>query len=195
MTEHSNFPAFVRLDYHSVYAPHVQLLHVREWLPTSITGSMGSFVAWDSTPIDAEAMIDSMVALLAHQFKSTTHYDLATIYTMADLDGQAIPRASKVLTAVGDNAVGGPDKATQATLNMRSSDNNPAKLVFLDCPVGTSNFDKQPPSSFSSVIQDIYDEISADSNAWSAKDDTQIASPISLTITLNERLRREYRQA
>lgn len=165
------------------------------WLPTSITGAMGSYVNWAGVPVDAEDMVDNLVTSLALQFPATTTMNLATIYTQAGALGPAVPVAIKALSVVGSNAVGGPDKATQATLNFRTVGIHPAKLVYLDVPIGTSNFNKVRPAGFSAAIADNVDVLTSDNWAWSGRDDTQIKTAISLTITLNERLRREYKQA
>lgn len=195
MTPHSLSPAFVRLDYHSAYAPHVCILPTLEWFPTSITGTMGSYAGHNSTPIDAEDMINALVDALAAQHKSTTIFDLATVYTQANPTGQAIPRASAALTQVGSNAAAGPDKATQMTLNGRTTNFNPFKLVLLDVPMGTSNFNKITPGNFTAAISGIFTEYALSSNAWCGRDDGQPSFPISATLTLNERLRKEYRMA
>jgi hypothetical protein len=167
----------------------------KEWLPTSITGVMGSYVAWNTVPIDAEAMIDAMVVVLAAQHKSTTLFDMATIFTMASPTAPAIPRIFKTYTTAGSNAIGGPDKATQLTLNGRSVLFGHWKIVMLDVPVGTSNFNKVLPSAFPATFYDILLEFGLPSNAWAARDGSQALAAISGTITLNERLRKEYRMA
>lgn len=196
MTVFSLYPGYVRLDYHSSYAPHSMLLPAREWLPTSITGTLGSYVGWNSTPIDAEDMVDAMVDVLAAQHKSTTIFDLATIYTLeAANNAPAVPVASKTYAVAGSNGVGGPDKATQVTLSGRSKAFHPMKIVFLDCPVGTSNFNKVLPAGFPAQINAIIAEWADDGNAWQGRDGAQLLTAISMTITLNERLRDEYRMA
>lgn len=193
--ENSLSPAFVRIDYRSTWATHIALLGTSAWFPTSITGTLGSYLSHDGDPLDAEVMINAFVDKLAAQHKATTNFDLATVYTQAAPVGQAIPRASASLTQVGSNAAGGPDKATQLTLNGRTTLFGHFKLVLLDVPVGTSNFDKQFPSTFPSTISDIFTEYALTDNAWLARDGGQPSFPISATITLNERLRKEYRQA
>lgn len=195
MTPHSLSPGFIRIDYHSAYGPHVHILPTLQWFVTSITGTMGSYAAHNGTPIDAEDMINAFVDKLAAQHKSSTVFDLATVYTQANPTGQAIPRASAALTQVGSNAALGPDKATQMTLNGRTTGYNPFKLVLLDVPMGTSNFNKIMPGNFSSQIQGIFDEYGLSSNAWSGRDDQQPSYPISVTLTMNEALRKAYRMA
>lgn len=156
---------------------------------------MGSYAGHNSTPIDAEVMINAFVDVLKAQHKSTTVFDLATVYTQANPTGQAIPRASAALTQVGTNVAAGPDKATQMTLNGRTTNFNPFKLVLLDVPMGTSNFNKITPGSFTTPIANIFLEYALTANAWCGRDDGQPSFPISATLTLNERLRKEYRMA
>src|SRR5207253_750868 len=143
------------------------LIPTKEWLPTSISGAMGSYVNWAGVPIDAEDMLDNLVAELAAQWGSGSHFNLATIYTMADDTAPALPVKSKSLSIAGTNSVGGPDKATQYTLNMRTAGIGHAKITMLDVPVGTSNFDKQRPAAFTAIINAIYASISSSAWAWS----------------------------
>lgn len=195
MTPHSLVPAYVRLDYHTRYAPHVHLIPTRAWLPTSMTGSMGSYVAWNTSTIDAEAMITALVTTFLPLIPSTTVYDLATVYTVSAVGAPAIPRAIGVLGLAGTGANVGTDKATQFTFNMRSSGFYPFKIVMLDFPSGTGQFNKTLPANFSADQLNMFIELGLSTNAWSARDDTQPLQAISITGTLNERLRKQYKTA
>lgn len=195
MTEFSLDPAFVKISYTSAYAPHVHMLPTLNWLPTSITGTMGSYVAWDTVPIDAEAMIDDIIALLAAIADPSTTYNLAEIYTKADPDAPARLQAAKVYTTIGTSVSGGVRKAVQATLNLKTTGGNAAKVTFLDYPHGTGQFDKVTPVSFSATFVDLILALAMTSNAWAGRDKTRINTALSVTTTLNEALRKQYRMA
>lgn len=192
MTPNSLFPAFCRLDYHSVYGAHAHIIPTLEWFPTSITGTLGSYAGHNGTPIDAEAMIQALVDVIVPFHKSTTVFDLATIFTMATPTAPAVPRGSAALGDIGTAAASIPDKATQFTLNMRTSLNGKMKLVMLDAPTGATNFDKQLPGSFSGTINALVAELELSSNAWAGRDGGQPGPAISMTLDLNDALRERY---
>lgn len=195
MTEYSLSPAFVRLDYVSVWGPHVHLIPTKEWLPTSLTGAMGSYVNWLGTPIDAEEMIDNLVAVFAALHKDDTNYTLATIYTKADDDAPSIPVATKALAVAGSSALTTHAKAIQATMNMRTTGVQPVKLVFLDVPHSAGDFIKETPFTFSVYEEAIFTEFMSTSNAWAGRDNTVPAAAISVTWNINQSLRKRYGMA
>jgi len=195
MTEYSLDPAFVRLDYVSVWGPHVHLIPTKEWLPTSISGTMGSYVDWTSTPVDAEAMIDDLVAAFAPIHKDNTNYTLATIYTKDGVDAPAIPVATKALSVAGSSALTTHAKAIQATFNMRTLGVQPFKLVFLDVPHSGGDFDKETPFTFSAAEIAIFAEVMNPARAWAGRDNTQGAAAISVTWNINQSLRKRYGMA
>lgn len=195
MTEYSLDPAFIRLDYVSVWGPHVHLIPTKEWLPTSLTGAMGSYVNWLGTPIDGEEMIDNLVAVFAGLHKDNTNYTLATVYTKDGVDAPAIPVATKALAVAGTSILTTHAKAIQATMNMRTAGVQPVKLVFLDVPHSAGDFDKETPFTFSVIEEAIFSEFMSSSNAWAGRDNTIPAAAISVTWNINQSLRKRYGMA
>ena len=194
MAPNSLSPAYVRLDYSSAYGSHVQLIPTRDWVPTSITGTMGSYVAWDTVPIDAEVMIDALVAVLADLHLPTTSFNLASIYTQATPTSPAFPQAAKTLAVVGTAGSVGPAKAIQSTLNMRTSGGHPFKLVWLDASALNLQMDKIAPFAMPPAVLAVVTEVSALSNAWSSRDDNRPNTVLSWTMTESNALRRRYRK-
>lgn len=193
MTEYGLEPAFVKLDYVSPYAPHSMLLPTRAWLPTSITGNMGSYVAWNDDPIDAEEMIDALVAKLKVFHKPTTSFSLATIFTKPLETDPALPVAIKALAVVGTSAAVGASKAIQQTWNFRTAGTHPAKLTFLDAPMGDNvEFDRVTLLGFNADALSLVNEFCDVANAWSGRDNTRVANAIGITFTVNEALRKQY---
>lgn len=196
MTEGNNslYPSFVIIDYHSAYAPHKMTIPTTQWFAASLGGSIGSYIDHDGDPVDAEAMINDLVDLMAVFFLSTTHFDLATVYTMAAPTGAAIPRGSVALTQVGSSSATGLAKAIQTTINMRTSGlKGGAKLVFLDAPLGSAGFDKLLPSGFSSALNALVAKFTDRTAAWICRNGAIVDAAISVTFDLNDKLRKEYR--
>lgn len=194
MAVHSLIPAWIRLDYHSVYGSHVQLIGTRDWIPTSITGVLGSYSPWAGSPIDAEAMIDALVAKLADLHLPTTSFDLVTIYTQAAIGAPIFPRATKTLTVAGTAGAVGAAKAIQSNLNARSALGAPVKLVLLDASALNVQMDKILPISFPPAVNALVTEWTAPGNAWSSRDDSKPSTALSWTMTENNELRKRYRK-
>jgi len=194
MAPNSLSPAYVRLDYHSVYGAHVMLIPTKEWLPTSITGGMGSYVAWDTTTIDAEAMIDALIAKLADLHLATSSFDLATIYTQATSTSPAFPQAAKTLAVVGTAGAVGAAMAIQSTLNMRGVGGKPVKYTFLDASALNVQMTKISPFGFPPAVSALVTEVSLLSNAWSSRNDDRPNVALSWTMTESNALRRRYRK-
>jgi len=193
MTEYQLDPAYVKLYYTSEYAPHEHVIPTLNWVPTSITGTMGSYVAWNTVPIDAEDMIDNLVDKLKVFQDPSTSYTLAEIYTKATPTAPSILQAAKTLAVVGTSAAGGVRKAVQGTFNMKTTAGHAFKMVFLDYPHGTGQFDKQTPISFSAGAIALINEIASTGNAWAGRDKQRVNTALSVTNTLNEALRKQYR--
>lgn len=195
MTEYGLEPAFLRLDYTSVFGPHAHLIPLKEWISTSLTGTMGSFIAWDASTVDAEAMIDALVAVFAPVHKDDTTYTQATIFTKADEASPSLPVASKSLSVAGSSILTTHAKAIQAVLNMRSLGIQPVKLVFLDVPHPATDFLKEAPGDFDANWLAIVAEFTDAGNAWSARDNTRPNSAVSITWDINKSLRKRYGMA
>lgn len=191
MAEQSKAPAWVVIDYHSAYGKHKATLLTREWFPTGVTGDLGSYQAWDASTIDGEDMINAMVDALAANYLSTTHFDLATVYTQASPSSVAIPRKAKALTQVGSSTATGQAKAVQQAWMFRDDEYFQAKLYFLDAPVG-ANFDPITDITGVTAAETIRDEFTGNSNAWSTRHGLRPSLFQKITFTMNEKLRREY---
>lgn len=191
MAPNSLSPASVVIDYHSAYAPHKMTIPTLAWFPTSITGDLGSYQAWDSSAIDAEVMIMALIDLLKVFMKTNAAFDNITIYTMATATSPNIPRASKAISVAG-TATTGDEAAVSRTWNFKTAANGDMKLILLDTPIPATWFNRILPANFSSGEQDVADEIALNSNAWSGRDDTDISTCRSITLDLNDKLQRMY---
>lgn len=195
MTEYGLQPSYIRLDYSTPFGQHSQTLPTKQWLPTSITGAMGSYVNWQDDPIDAEAMIDAFI-VKAKKFLGTDYsYDLATIFNYGDGIAKFLPVAIKALAVAGTGSNTAPRKAVSQTFNLRSVGGQAAKLIFLDSAHGANDFDKQTYLDFNADAIALVGEYFDTANAWSARDNTRPDAAISVTYDLNDALRKQYRMA
>lgn len=193
MTEYGLQPSYIRLDYHSAYGPHSQTLPTKQWLPTSITGAMGSYVDWTGTPIDAEDMIDDFVALEKTLLPPSSSFDGATIFNYDSGIAKFLPVAYKSLAVAGSSGTGSPNKAVSMTLNLRTLGGQPAKLVYLDVVHTGAEFNKETFLTWTTPMVNVFTEYISTAKAWSGRDNTRVDGAVSLTWDLNDALRKQYR--
>jgi cellobiose phosphorylase len=162
-----------------------------EWFPTSITGDLGSYQAWNLDPIDAEVMIMALIDTLKIFLKTNAAFDNITIYTQATATSPNVPRTTKAISVAGTASTGN-EAAVSRTWNFKTSGNNNAKIALLDTPIPATWFNRIQAADFNSGETDVADQISFVSNAWSGRDDNHINSCRSITMDLNDKLQRMY---
>jgi len=193
MTEYGLQPSYIRLDYHSSYAPHSQTIPTVQWLPTSITGAMGSYVNWNSIPIDAEQMIDDYVAAAKELLPTTSSYDLATVFNYDSGANIFVPIATKSLAVAGTMGAASPNKAFSFTINLRTVGGHALKNVFLDYVVGAIELNKISILGFTADMLAVAGELTDADNGWSGRDNTRPGAIVSGTYDLNDALQKQYR--
>lgn len=193
MAPNSLYPAYVHVDYHSAWGPHSMDLPTHAWIPTSVSGTLGSYLDHDGDPVDAEVMINALIDTLLPFHNTTTHFDLVTIYTIADeLSPLAIPKASAALTQVGTVT---PTKQAKAVINVvtfRTEEAHVLKLYLCDSQT-IGDFERGPRGGWNANLIAIETELKDSANAWVGRDGAQVVSGIAHTSTLNEKLRKQYR--
>jgi len=192
MAPNSLSPASVVIDYHSAYAPHKMTIPTKEWFPTSVTGVLGSYQAWDLTTIDAEVMITALIDVIKPFLKANAAIDHATVYTQATPTSPNIPRAGKAFSVAGTSAVGNNEAAVSATWNFKTTGNGNAKIVILDTPFRSTWLAKVSPVDFTAAEIALATEFGIDSNAWSGRDDLRPVEVRNITWDVNDKLQREY---
>lgn len=192
MAPNSLSPASVVLDYHSFLSPHKMTMLTKDWLPTNITGLLGSYVAWDLSTVDAETMIRDMCTRLAKFLPPTSSFDAATVYTMANATSPNIPQRRISLAIPGINASTNHSEAISMTWNFKTSANGNAKVVLLDVPILDSWFSKRLPASWTPEMGAIFDAMNGNGNAWAGRDNTRVNGIRSITVDLNDRLQKAY---
>lgn len=184
----SLFPAFVQINYHSVYAPHVMTIPTLEWTPDA---GYGLFETWAGGTIAADDMVEQLIDVMLPFFPASVGFDAFTIYTMASPTDQAIPRVFKTSAEVGSNGTPGNSHAVQATWTFKTDEGGISKLVMLD--MGNNNsFERVTQATVGVAGQALIDEFTSDANGWAGRDNGQPTFFLQIAYTLNEKLRREY---
>lgn len=187
----SLFPAFVLINYHSAYGTHKMIRPTRAWQPTNITGTIGSYTAWDGSQVDAEVMVNNLVSAMQPFFLTTTSFDDVTVYTLASTSAPALPQASVSLAVAGTSTAVTQAKATESTYSFKDTAFNKGSINLLDAPVNVG-FAKKTPSAFSSEDHALEDAFISVLAAWSTRAGFRPKDLIKVTYDLNDKLRREY---
>jgi len=190
--QNSLYPAFVRINYHSVFGPHTMTIPTLPWDPSGGTPASGEFDVWDGSPIEADVMINNLVDLLAPFFSADNIFDDYIIYTLENPEADADPRYSAALATLGTNGAPGWEKATQNTWSFRTTSFGAFKLVLLDSATA-DNFDRITDVTGITPAVNLIAEITDVANGWSGRDGTRPAQFSQIAVTLNEKLRRSYR--
>lgn len=194
MAPNSLSPSSVVIDYHSQFGAHKMTICTKQWLPTNLSGALGSYLAWDgSTSIDGENMVNSLVDLLKPFVKSTTAFDLATVYNQATPTSDNIPARSVPLTQVGTSTATGFTEAQSVTFNFKTTGNGDVKLVLLDAPLGSAGFLASHRPDFGAAGLALEAEFTWDLRAWSGRDDNKPSVLRKVTFDLNEKLQKAYK--
>jgi len=166
-------------------------LPTKQWFPTSITGGLGSYQAWNLNTIDAETMIRALVTVLKPFLKTNGSFDNITIYTQATATSPNIPQASLAISEAGTG--GATDEAAvSATWNFKTLANGNGKITVLDSPILATWFNRILPVNFNAAQIAVALEYGYASNAWSGRDDSQPLTVRSITYDLNDKLQRAY---
>lgn len=185
---HGLYPAFVRIEYHSAYAPHIMTIPTLAW----DTGPDfdGHFDTHDAGTIAAEEMIQALVDTLAEIYTSGVTFDRWTIYTLDTPTSDPVPQTGATLAVPGTNVSSAWSKAVEQTFVWRTTLAGIFKLVLLDVPTD-DNFDNV--QTLSGDYTAIGAEIQSPDNAWAGRDGGRPQTFIQASATLNEKLRRSYR--
>lgn len=190
MTLASLDPAYVQIQWHSPFAPHVQTIPTVAWSNANVgAGVTGSYTTWAGAAIDADAMIRSLVTLLAAEYNSDTEFDRYTIYTKASPTASAVPVIAGSLGIAGSGSFTGWSEAVQATIFMRDTAFAPVKLVLLDKPTDNAFGRYYTPAAEELAI---FNEFKSINKGWSSRLGYRPNIFKNVTVTLNKRLRREY---
>jgi hypothetical protein len=187
-------PWYIRFQYASIYAPHVQLFNIVEWLDVASTNNKGKVLNNDSTSQDTVDFVNAYADILVPFFPVTAAYLTWEVFNKPTTPGDSFPIVGGSFTSkVGTNATPGWSKATSITANFKTTLAFPFKVVMLDAGSG-DDFDKiLVPAA--GKQQDLVDFVTDAANPFVGMDNAQPDHFLSFTIDLNDKLRKSYRMA
>lgn len=187
-------PYYLQLNYHSAYAPHSHTIGINTWTNAASTNNKGQIQNWLGVGIDTKDMIDNLLDVLVPYYPATVHYDNWTIFHQPADPGPSYPMIGDTLSGVvGTSATPGWSKATQANFTWKTTAFGDFKIVLLDFD-SSDNFEKVTvlvPGINLNLDQVVTD----DSFGWQARDNTKPDSFKSVTVDLNDALRKQYRMS
>lgn len=192
MAINSQYPGFVDIAYHSLYAPHSMEQCHHGWNYSGGDPESGTFNTWDDGEVEADVMIRNLVDTLKVFHLPTTVFDFYTIYTLADPTADPVPVYAAALGVAGTSAETEWAKAVTTTLNFKTTDFFDAKIKMLDTP-SASGFDPILSFDASPAALEVLEELANTGNGWSARHDSRINTLKTITFNLDQGLRKEYR--
>lgn len=181
-------PYWTRINYHSLLAPHTMQICTKNWSPGAGTGD---FDTWAAGTINATVMIEALVGMLLPFFNTGVIFDNWQIMKQLLPADVPIPVSGGNFSGFdGTEGSGGWAAATQLTITAHTVAFGLAKIVLLDC-CSFNTF--TPYLTPDTKITDLFIEWNDPTNGWAGRDNAQIGGFLKGTITLNEKLRKEYR--
>jgi hypothetical protein len=182
------FDSYVKIYYHSAFAPHSHTIPIRP-IETTGLGDAGTLLNWSGDSIAADTMVKTMIDKMAEIIPSTTVYDKYTLYKWNPVTLVFNPVFEETYSVTG-SAVGltGQAKAVQNTLSIRTLGFGLLKIVFLDRPSNNTWGNDYDMTTFTEIIA----EATSAENAWAGRDNTRPFNATNVSISLNKRLRRKY---
>lgn len=186
-------PAFVRIFYHSAFAPHTMTRPTRAWSPPSGGFTNGSVTDWTGAQRDVDDMVKDFINAIKPGFSADVTFDNYIVYTQADADAEPLIAALGDLSIVGTFSGSAQEKASQCTYNLLDSEGQKAKIVLLDSALLT---DFEPVTALGSLTaeeQAMINEFISTGNGWASRNDARPTIFRKATYKLNDALRRSYR--
>jgi hypothetical protein len=191
--ENSLSPNFVQIHYQSPFAPHVMTIPTVPLTTEPPYATVPSFqLRGLELPVDVNTAILALIAVLKTQWLPTTRFVNYTLFSQPGVGDVPVPVWSAPIGVNGTNAGAGVNKATQRTWTWRADDFTLFRQVHLDVPM-TGEFDKITDLSGDATAVAINDYVTALATWIASRGGGRPNTFLSITETLNEKLRRSYR--
>ncbi|HET9328869.1 MAG TPA: hypothetical protein VFQ05_19050 [Candidatus Eisenbacteria bacterium] len=188
------YPAYIITTYRSAWGLHHQTIPT---VPIVANALMPSGFEFDlrgaAVSVDLDDAVRDFYDVVKPILKSTFSFVDYVAYSVPAPGQPGQPIFGAELSIVGTSGSTPMwEKATQMTFNFRTEGFGAYRYTLLDCGVGS--FDKDTPP-YTSTFLSIINYITAESSWFSGRDGDRPTNCISITATLNEKLRRAYGMA
>lgn len=185
-------PGWISFEEHSIYGAHVREMPVNTITIHDPVREDSTIEAWDTTDVNWRDMATAMANELRDRLPTTSTIDRATLWYKPDPADLPLFVDSFLLDIDGTVAAPGYTKAAQETITARDTLGNIAKIVSLDMASG-DNWDVQITPTAAGVT-DLFAVWTDNAWGWSSRAGHKPSIFIKATRTLNESLRRRYKQ-
>jgi len=194
MSQNSLFPNFIRFSYTSAFgAPHSQTIPTNNIEPSVVAGVTGFLIRGiGADTIQLGSFADQFAQLGKMLLAPSSAYTEYTAYSMATASSQPIPIFSGSLNAAGTQSSSAViwSKAVQRTMTFRTDLFGKFQLVFLDAPTG--GFDRVSAAGISGDVNLNALAVFVRNGFIRGRDGGIPTTPLQMSNTLNEKLRRSY---
>jgi hypothetical protein len=184
-------PGYWVLRTRSRFAPHAQTIPTRLPTFTSFGIENVSYTDWTGGTVAAADMLTAYLAKLADCHPDTTSFDTLEIYSQPTTEDFPQLIAVEAIGTVGADETTGWDEAVQVTLTGKDTNGNDSRLILLDVHTNNS-FGRFSLAAITLAYRDLWGVIADEGNAFSSRKGFRPDALIQQSVTLNEKLRREY---
>jgi len=184
-------PAFVLIEYHSAFGPHVMKIPITGIQNIGEIATALTAEAWDLSSRGIGDMVDELVIDMVPRFPATSEFDRWSVWSQPDPEDEPLFCGSATIAAVGTAATPGWSQATQETISIRDTGGNLFKITLMDFASGNdfAAYTNAATIGVSGIVTDVTNM----TNAWMSQKNLRPDNFIRRTATLNEALRRSYR--
>ena len=192
MTVHTLKPSYLQFNYHSTFGQHEMIIPTRQWAPTGGISGFGSFTSWADDLRDVGDMVDDFVLALVEHYPPSVTFDSWLVWDFNESAELFIPRAGDAFTDKdGTDEVTGWNEAVQAVMTAWDTEFNTCKLVFLDYN-SRNNFARRTAATVDADEQAIFDVWSSEDNAFASRAGFRPNTIRSVSLGINDALKKQY---
>lgn len=186
------FPAYVKIDYTTVYAPHTMIRPTLAWNGAGI-GVPGTFDTHAGGSIAGDTMVEGFIDLMMDLYYTNATSVAYTIYRIPNIGDDPQPVFAKNYATPGTIVIDPTDdyQAWVATMQWRSTSFGLARMNLIECQ--RAGFQGKQTGALTGAFAALAAEFQDTTKGWAARDNGRPAAYLSTTYKPNDRLIRQYR--
>lgn len=185
------YPAFVKIDYTTPYAPHTMVRPTLNWSGSGL-GDPGTFITHAEGTIAGDEMVEQFIDLMMELYYTTSTTVAYTIYRVPEVDADPEPVFGKSYAVPGTITVDPTDKykAWVATMQFRTTAFGIAKINLIEAQ--RAGFEGKQTGALTGDFAAFAANFTASTNGWAGRDNGRPLVYLNTIYNLNERLFRQY---
>lgn len=186
------YPAFVKIEYTSAFAPHVMTRPTLAWSGSGL-GDPGSFDTHDGVGIAGDVMVESFIDIMMNLYYTNAQSIAYTIYNVPTVGADPQPVFGKNYAAPGTVTIVPSDdyQAWVDTLQFRTAAFGLARVNLIEAQ--RAGFQGKQTAALTGANLALSNEFTAASNGWAGRDNSRPMVYMSSIWKPNDRLIRQYR--